>query len=184
MISGKQPQLLEVFNACAVLDKKTPERFWSKVETPSGIGECWMWKGAINGDGYASFGVRSYEIVAGHRFAYQLVFGDVPKGKELDHLCKNRACVNPYHLEPVEHKENLLRGDSPSARHARQTHCKNGHPLTEDNIAEFGKKRGRRDCKICHKERHKAYSDSPEGREKIREYQRKWYHLNKARKKE
>jgi hypothetical protein len=83
-----------------------------------------------------------------HRFVYELVRGRIPPGLTLDHLCRVRHCVNPYHLEAVPHRVNVLRGDSPLARKARQTHCANGHLL--DGIRPRGQGRY---CKQCLRER-------------------------------
>jgi hypothetical protein len=63
-----------------------------------------------------------------------LLVGPIPEGKQLDHLCRNRACINPEHLEPVTAKENILRGESFSAKNARKTHCIHGHELSGDNL--------------------------------------------------
>jgi hypothetical protein len=73
--------------------------------------------------------------------------GAVPEGLELDHLCRVRGCVNPKHLEPVTHRENLMRGESWSAVNARKTHCPEGHPYDETNTYIDGK--GRRRCREC-----------------------------------
>lgn len=119
------------------------ERFWEKVDRGSG---CWIWMANTNREGYGMFwdGTR---IVRAHRFSYEHHRGAVPEGLELDHLCRNPACVNPDHLEAVSHHDNLLRGDAPAARQARQTHCKRGHPLADANL--IVDKRGRRKCRIC-----------------------------------
>ena len=124
------------------------QRFWSKVKPPLGIGECWEWMAGRFAQGYGEFKFNGRMIKA-HRLAYELLYGLIPEGKVIDHLCRNRGCVNPYHLEPVTFHENILRGEGVAAREARQTHCKYGHELTEDNLCRWGLATGKRYCKIC-----------------------------------
>jgi hypothetical protein len=81
-----------------------------------------------------------------HRIVYMLLVGPIPFGYALDHLCRVRRCVNPAHLEPVTIAENVLRGEGTAARHARQTHCLRGHPLSGDNLVVYG---GDRHCRAC-----------------------------------
>lgn len=88
-------------------------------------------------------------MVYAHRHAYELLKNPIPQGKELDHLCRNRECVNPSHLEPVTHKENQRRGNGFSGRNAKKTHCPLGHALIEGNLTAAGIRRGRRECLIC-----------------------------------
>jgi hypothetical protein len=119
-------------------------RFWAKVD-PSG--DCWEWIGARKPTGYGSFWIspsRSNEI--SHRVAYQMLVGPIPDGLELDHLCRNRCCVNPDHLEPVTRKENARRGVR-WPRHAHRTHCKHGHEFTPENTRHG--KDGVRYCRAC-----------------------------------
>lgn len=103
---------------------------------------CWEWQGATdNGYGRTRWqGKKSYA----HRVVYEHFRGIVPAGLHIDHLCRNRRCANPWHLEPVSRKENILRGDGPTALNARRTHCKNGHPLTGQHL--FVTSEGRRRC--------------------------------------
>lgn len=86
--------------------------------------------------------------VLAHRLAYEILVGPVPAGLTLDHLCRNRACMNPAHLEPVTMRANVLRGEAPAARQARRTHCRHGHPLIPEPHAH---RSGRRYCPICYK---------------------------------
>lgn len=78
-----------------------------------------------------------------HRVAYEEIMGPVPEGLELDHLCRTRSCVNPSHLEPVTHRENMNRGDVATRR---KTHCPKGHPYDEENTGIYN---GYRNCRAC-----------------------------------
>lgn len=122
------------------------EDFWNLVEkTPT----CWLWKGRVkagNQQGYGALSLWGDEFTA-HRVSYELSKGPIPKGLHIDHLCKNRLCVNPAHLEAVPCKVNILRGESPPARQARQTHCKRGHPFTEATVKRGTG--GSRQCRVC-----------------------------------
>ena len=79
----------------------------------------------------------------------------IPDGKELDHLCRNRKCVNPKHLESVTHRENILRGETIMAENARKTHCWRGHPLSGKNLKL--KPNGHRQCRACAAMRSRGY---------------------------
>ena len=106
---------------------------------------CWFWLGYVNPSGYGQFN-RRYKA---HRISYQTFVGEIPPTLELDHLCRVRSCVNPKHLEPVTHRENVMRGDAPAAVariHLSKTHCPLGHPLSGDNLRL--RKNWRR-CKEC-----------------------------------
>ena len=109
-----------------------PERFESKFIPEPNTG-CWLWIAGIAGGGYGSYWNGTKKVSA-HRFSYEQTRGPIPQGLEIDHLCRQRLCVNPEHLEAVTHRENVLRGDGWTAHQARQTHCHRGHPLTPDNL--------------------------------------------------
>lgn len=130
------------------------DRFWAKVDRS---GDCWEWLAHRNWGGYGRFwwGGR---LGQAHRFAFQLTHGPIPLGLTIDHLCRNRGCVNPAHLEAVSMRENTLRGIGGPANNARKTHCYLGHPLDEANttIYERDGKPVRR-CRACHRRRAAAY---------------------------
>ena len=133
------------------------ERFWSKVDRS---GDCWVWKGAVKKDrrsgGYGMFWSQNRTRRA-HKFAYEHAVGPVPPGLELDHLCGNRACVNPAHLEPVTGRVNALRSTGITARNARKTACVRGHGFTSSNTRV--RKNGDRVCRKCshlHRQRWRA----------------------------
>lgn len=106
------------------------------------------WTGFLDRDGYGqiSLGGKKGKTVRVHRWAYEHFVGPIPAGFVIDHLCRNRACANAEHMEPVTPTENTLRGLAPTALNARKTHCKRGHPLTGYNLMPV--KRGR-SCRTC-----------------------------------
>ena len=126
--------------------KSRAERFWEKVAKSDG---CWTWLAATDQNGYGTFGRRE----KAHRVAFALTGGTVPDGHELDHLCRNRACVRPDHLEPVTHAENMRRG---AAARPPATHCRRGHSLSGHN--EVRRPNGHRQCRVCLYERNRENS--------------------------
>lgn len=112
---------------------------------------CWIWTGGKSDQGYGRVNHDGRQSFV-HRVVRELLIGPIPKGHVLDHLedvCRSRACCNPEHNEPVTNGVNVLRGDGPTARRARQTQCVHGHAFDEANT--WRDKRGFRICRECHR---------------------------------
>lgn len=106
---------------------------------------CWVWDGYISKYGYGRVKVN-YKFKHVHRAVYEMLVSPIQDGLVLDHLCRNRACCNPSHLEPVTVKENILRGIGLASINSKKTCCKYGHPYDADNTYILKNKRY---CKIC-----------------------------------
>lgn len=118
---------------------------WDRVDK-SGPNGCWLWTGPKSagrapGYGRVYIGGKGYQA---HRLAYEELVGPIPAGLVIDHLCRNPACVNPAHLEPVTNAENIRRGL------AIRTHCPQGHEYTPENVRH--RANGHRSCKRCHRD--------------------------------
>lgn len=120
------------------------EQFWSKVAKTDG---CWEWQGSLTSAGYGRTSVNGKTVFT-HRYSYEQIVGPIPEGLVIDHLCRNRSCCNPGHLEPVTNRENVLRGIGPSAINARKTHCPEGHELFAANVYVAPGTRERH-CRTC-----------------------------------
>ena len=124
-------------------------RFWNKVKD---VGGCWEWRGTLSHDGYGLISKRILKKKVrfyAHRISYRHYVGESPYGLTLDHLCRNRRCVNPAHLEPVTNIENVMRGEGFTAVNARKTKCNNGHEFSPENT--YMTPKGHRQCRICKK---------------------------------
>lgn len=127
------------------------ERFWAKVLKSEG---CWMWAGAKGGRGYGHIGDQG-KVRGAHRVAYEFAKGPIPKGLTIDHLCRQRDCCNPDHLEAVTNKVNILRGVGTGAKNARKAHCERGHRFSIENT--YTPSKGGRGCRECRREYIRSY---------------------------
>jgi hypothetical protein len=128
-----KPTLMDRFFACVAED-----------------GECWRWIGYTGTHGYGVLSVEGRQRGA-HRVAYELLRAEIPDGLQIDHLCRNPACVNPWHLEPVTPRVNTLRNSSPIAHQASRDSCPNDHEYTPENLRITPS--GQRVCRICERNR-------------------------------
>lgn len=123
-------------------DPLTEQKFWDRVLM---VENCWEWLGVTNSKGYARFQERGRNSGVA-RWAYEHFRGPIPDGLVIDHLCRNRRCVNPAHLEVVTVTENTLRGVGFAASNAAKETCVHGHPLSGSNL--LPREDGRR-CRAC-----------------------------------
>lgn len=117
-------------------------RFFARVDDSGGPDSCWQWTGALNSNGHAQFWYAG-QMRGAYRLLWAWIHGDLHEGLELDHVCKNKRCVNTSHLEEVTHKVNSQRAMKGVLR---KTHCLRGHPYTPENTYTY---RGVRTCKTC-----------------------------------
>ena len=124
------------------------------------VNGCWLWQASTDKDGYGVFyeGGRRGRSLRAHRWIYEHLVGPIGTGLVIDHLCRNTLCVNPRHLEPVTMKVNLLRGNGLTSRHARATHCPQGHPY--DLLNTYNTPDGKRVCRLCNAEKNRRYQRS------------------------
>lgn len=138
--------------------RRTPieDRLRAKLAREAGS-DCVVWTGRVSFNGYGRIGAggRNAREVRVHRVAYELAHGPIPAGLQIDHLCRNRRCCNPDHLEVVTPRENTMRGNGPTAINSRKASCKRGHEFTPDNT--FAAADGSRECRACRRAHGREY---------------------------
>lgn len=152
-----------------------PEWLQDKIYIEPNSG-CWLWLGLLNEDGYArSSGKWKYL----HRRIYEFFFGPIPPSKELDHRCRTRSCLNPRHLNPITHLENIQRGAV--NQNKGRTHCRRGHEFNFENTLISN---GKRHCKACKELWRKTHWKPPEYPRGMHPNSRRWKKTNNNTEKE
>lgn len=131
-----------------------PLAFWARIDLSNPHG-CWPWLRGRDGNGYGHVGIQK-KVYLCHRLAYELLVGPIPAGLVIDHICENKPCCNPYHMEPVTRGENRRRApiSGVAAVHAGKTHCANGHEFSPENTKMYARpgKPPYRNCLACRSE--------------------------------
>jgi len=155
--------------------KTLRQRFWEKVAV--GLPEmCWEWQASGWANGYGAFCVNGKNTTA-HRAAWEIHNGPIPDGLHIDHICKNRRCVNPDHLRAVTPRDNVtLNSESVVAANRTKTHCSRGHEFNEDNTRWTG---GTRSCRACRRMTRRSWQQR--NPELIKEYNRRAYERAKTK---
>lgn len=136
-------------------------KFLSKVNVRSEL-ECWEYVGNINPDGYGRFSYTNldgeYITTPAHRISFSLFNGELVKGLVIDHICRNRACVNPSHLRQVSRKINAIENNDGTAYlNSLKTHCIHGHEYTPENTMRVYKHKDWRKCRTCERKKMREY---------------------------
>lgn len=139
------------------MDAKLNKRFWIKV-AGGDVDTCWEWTAHRDRAGYGRINVNNTPKLA-HRLAYEYLRDEIPEGLDLDHLCRNKSCVNPWHLEPVTRSVNLRRVPL-------GTHCERGHEYAPGSFYQQGRKRT---CIECQRRRNQEWYADPDHRQEALE---------------
>ena len=129
--------------------------FWAKVTVPADKDQCWVWQAMKDRNGYGKFHdpAQDRRVVYAHRYSWELCNPPIPAGLTIDHVCRNRSCVNPNHLRVMTQGDNTRAGRN-AQREA--THCPRGHPYDDENTYR-APKTGKRNCRICGDRRTREY---------------------------
>jgi len=127
-------------------DMEVLHRCMDKVEIDDN--GCWRWWSTLDKKGYGRV-LMDGSCQPAHRVMFMALVGPIGAGLEIDHLCRVRNCVNPWHMEPVTHAENVMRGTSFSVVNAAKTHCIHGHKFTPENTVPWGPDGRHRRCRTC-----------------------------------
>jgi hypothetical protein len=146
-------------------DLSEAERFMQHVSPEPNSG-CWLWCAGVDRHGYGRFNTAKLKLVGAHRYSYELHRGAIPKGLNLDHLCRIPSCVNPQHLEPVTQRENVRRGLSGAWQRAK-THCPAGHLYSIENT-RYLRNGSARECRLCNNAKTLARYHRKKGHENAR----------------
>ena len=142
---------MEQLNESDIFAKNT----WgnSVADKIDATGDCWEWVGPLHGGGYGHKYYRG-RFWSTHRLVWSALVGPIPDNMDIDHLCRNRQCCNPDHLEVVTRSTNLLRGIRNG--YQKKTHCPHGHEYSNENT--FVNVRGSRECRTCRRQKNKQRS--------------------------
>jgi hypothetical protein len=139
-----------------ISEKTRMNKIWSNVQASSAEG-CWTWNGSRNNAGYGQVTIN-YRNKRAHRFFYEMLIGNIPENKVIDHTCRNKSCVNPAHMEIVTVGENSRRGQSRLMEAHRNNTCANGHKWNRLNLRVRPQKDGTAKicCRICQNDTQKT----------------------------